>query len=592
MRRLWHGLSLFYSNLRIKYKLFLLICVLMLGVSGISITVLQYAFDVYDDQIYQEAAKSLQLSSSGIESELNKIEKMSYRISTDEQLQSHLHVVATAESAYMRYRALVDWLDLLTNYGAFDKYILSTHLYDTNNQEYSRGVNIRSTSPERIEEIIRLAKAENGGVSWIYPNQLDSALTIVREVRGIQNSNFLEHLGTIAIRVDMKGLQADYARGLSSSGARFLIVDNNGRDIIYPEDTADSVKETLLSINGSQGYKTVEIEDSRYFMTYIPSNYLRWLYITYIPYNNIFLAISAVKNTVWIMYVVLTLLAILAAIRFSRGITRPIESLNTKMKKVQFGDFDYELDQSEFMLHMDESGQLHRNFRIMVGRINELIRENYLKQLTIKESEFKALQAQINPHFLYNTLESINWLAKMDGQQQISKMVESLGFLFRSSINLKAPLISLKDELEIVRNYITIQAIRFEERLDFVIDVPVDFSDCLVPKLSLQPIVENSINYGLEHMLETCTIQIIAKLEDTKLHVIVCDNGPGMDPEQLMKLRSGELKSRGSGLGLRNIDERIKLLFGEAYGLTVDSVPGEGTEVTLILPMKTEDDDV
>ena len=144
----------------------------------------------------------------------------------------------------------------------------------------------------------------------------------------------------------------------------------------------------------------------------------------------------------------------------SRGGFEPIERLSARMKRVQLGHFDYSEDQGEPALSKDEAGQLQRNFRIMVQRIEELINENYVKQLAIKDTKFKALQAQINPHFLYNTLESINWSAKMNGQQQISQMVESLGSLLRSSISLKQPLIPLSEELDMINHYITIQKIR------------------------------------------------------------------------------------------------------------------------------------
>src|SRR5690606_4633677 len=180
-----------------------------------------------------------------------------------------------------------------------------------------------------------------------------------------------------------------------------------------------------------------------------------------------------------------------------RTITRPIESLNAKMKIVQKGNFDLASVSGDEQFPMDETGQMHRNFRIMISRINDLINENYRKQLAMKESEYKALQAQINPHFLYNTLESINWQAKIGGQKQISQMVEALAYLMRSSINQKEPLVRLAEEKTFILHYITIQKLRFEERLDFRMDIPEDLESCVVPKLVLQPIVENAIQYAL-----------------------------------------------------------------------------------------------
>ena len=305
-----------------------------------------------------------------------------------------------------------------------------------------------------------------------------------------------------------------------------------------------------------------------------------------IPYDEIFQAIITVKNTVLVVYSLLFVIIVILAMRFARGITTPIESLNAKMKKVQFGNFELEGEPNKDSFPMDEAGQMHRNFRIMIQRIQELITENYKKQLTIKETEFKALQAQINPHFLYNTLESINWMSKMNGQPQVSLMVESLGYLLRNSMSLNEPLIPLKREMEIVNNYIIIQKIRFEDKLEFMSDIPLEMLDVLIPKLSLQPIVENAINYALEQMLGVCKITIRAVHGPHGLALMVEDNGPGMDRKLLDDLKSGIVQPRGSGIGLRNIDERIKLLFGEAYGILIESERHVRTCVTLEIPQK------
>jgi two-component system sensor histidine kinase YesM len=270
-------------------------------------------------------------------------------------------------------------------------------------------------------------------------------------------------------------------------------------------------------------------------------------------------------------------------------LTRPIDELIVQMKQVQKGDFQLaEKEANEWVaVQVDEVGQLQRTFRVMIQQINELITENYAKQLTIKETQFKALQAQINPHFLYNTLESINWMAKANGQPQISKMVEALGFLLRSSISLKEALITIGEELDIVANYITIQKFRFEERLIFEMDVPEEIKRLLLPKLTLQPLLENSIHYALEVMLEPCRIRIRTDRRPGCLVLIVEDNGPGMDPLLLKQVRTGEAETRGSGIGLKNIEERIVLAFGEGSGIEIYSEPGEGTTVCVIIPDET-----
>lgn len=209
---------------------------------------------------------------------------------------------------------------------------------------------------------------------------------------------------------------------------------------------------------------------------------------------------------------------------------------------------------------------LHRTYKKMIRRIRELINENVAKQLLLRETELKALQAQINPHFLYNTLESVNWLAKANKQDRISEMVEALAFLLRSAVSFEEQLIPLRKELDIVRSYVTIQTTRFDERLVFHLDVPEELMDAQIPKLTLQPLVENAIHYALEPRIEPCRIAIIARESEGALFLRVEDDGPGMTPDFLEKLRSGQVTTRGQGIGLTNIQERINLTFGTPWG--------------------------
>ncbi|QYR19669.1 sensor histidine kinase [Paenibacillus sp. sptzw28] len=575
-----------YNNLRIKYKLIALISAVMLTVGVLIVAVQQIAFEIYDEEIYQQSAKALNLTSFSIETELKKMEQLSFRLATDGLIQSYLTAIKHGGSKYDQFVLAAKIRERMVYLGGLDKYVLSLHMFDYRNDEYVTGVKQITTSSERAAVIGKETALRQGGNTWIHPDKSDGALSAARQIRSYDQLN-LEALGMVAVRIDMSKLFADFAQGLRSDSAQFVIID--GEDAVYPEQPPVPVAELNSYMKSRQGYSFVSRGGKRYFLAYVPSGYTSWTYINVIPYDGIFEKIVNVKTTVFIIYSVLFLLAVLISIRFSKGITDPIERLNAKMKRVRTGNFEDFEEPDDASITMDEAGQLHRNFRMMVRRINDLIQENYVKQLAIKESDFKALQAQINPHFLYNTLETINWSAKMSRQPQISSMVESLGFLLRSSINLKEPLIPLRHELEIVGNYITIQQYRFEERLDFQLDVPENLLDCPVPKLSLQPLVENAVNYGLEQMIDTCTIRIYASEHDGSMTITVGDNGPGMDENFLQLLRSGKVKPQGSGVGLRNIDERIKLLFGEDFGLTVDSGKDRGTRVSLSLPFERGD---
>ncbi|MGO4539023.1 histidine kinase [Paenibacillus sp. 2TAB19] len=586
------NLKALYTNLRIKHKLFVLISVIMGVVAVIGVVVQQYAFEFYDEEVYQQSSKALSLSSLSIENELKKMEKLSFMIMTDPTLQNYLRSIKSGGSDYDNYVVRTKIIERMVNIGALDKYVLSSQLYDVFDNEYAVGTSSITMFKNRLDLIKAETNPNQGGNTWIAPDSDDHALVAAREIRSFEQLK-LDNLGTLAIRIDMRALFNDFAKGMrmNSSDAQLIIMQDN--NLIYPDQGATDLPITRLPGMGqNSGYETMKMNGKQYFITYIASTYTDWTYYTLIPFDDIFERIVKVKQTIIVIFAVLFLCIILFSIRFANGITKPIERLNAKMKKVQLGNFEYADEPNEQALAMDEAGQMHRNFRIMVERINELIHENYVKQLTIRDTEFKALQAQINPHFLYNTLESINWSAKLSNQTHISQMVEALGSLLRTSINLKEPLIPISKELEIVSHYVTIQKFRFEERLDFDIDIPERLLHCTLPKLSLQPIVENAVNYGLEQMIDTCSIRIRAYEEDDNLYISVTDNGPGMEEQLVSKLFSGEVKTKGSGLGLKNIEDRIKLLYGDAYGIHVESKVNGGTTVTLRLPYEMRESDV
>lgn len=582
----------FYSNLRIKYKLILLIALMMLVIGLVTYAVMRFTFKAYDEEIYKQSASALNSASLGVEKELRNMERLSFAIVTDAQIQSFLNIIKQGGSDYDNFLTATNLRQRLLSVGGFEKYVLSLHILDSYGREYMQGKNAVLMSKDRITDIVAETKLGNGGITYIFPEQGDgdAALIAGRQIRQVRSLE-LDHLGSLAIRMDMARLFADLAGPRNEGSGIFAILEEN-RQTLYPPNPHIDLTQLKLRTAGESGFETTEIDGERFFVTYVPSSYMNWTYLNIMPYDEIFRKTETAKQSVLIIYIIVFLLVLLVALWFSRSVTGPIERLSNRMKRVQLGHFEYTLLPGEREPAMDEAGLLHRNFRIMVERINELINENYVKQLAIKDTEFKALQAQINPHFLYNTLESINWSAKAAGQQQISVMVESLGFLLRSSISGKEPLIPLEEEMMTIRHYMTIQEIRFEERLVFRSEIPARLLGCLVPKLSIQPIVENAIHYALETMIDTCVITVTAEERDGRMLLTVSDNGPGIEPDVLGRLKSGELVPRGTGIGLRNIDERIKLLFGEEYGMEVGDNDGGGARITLILPIEMRDQHV
>lgn len=575
-----------YSNLRIKHKVLVLISFVMLAVCVSSMSIMQYVFNNYDKEIYAHSSQSLLVSSYGIENELIHLENLSFRLATDSVIQSYLKIISEENTNYDHFITSSDLRKRMLELGASEKFVISMQVFDIDDFEHGTGMRPITTSAPKLEKIKSIADEGQGAVRWVFPDEKDEALIAAREIRSYQHLE-LKHLGYLAVRINIDKLFANYSRGLDKEGAHLMVMSDE--ELVFPNEVPESFMQLNSQLARTEGYTILKLDGKRYFITHVPSNYTNWTYMILIPYDTIFRTIITVKNLVILFFALIFVLALVLSVRFSKGVTGPIESLNAKMKRVQLGHFSIEDEDDVKLLPMDEAGQMHRNFRIMLQRIDELINENLQKQLMIHESEFKALQAQINPHFLYNTLESINWLSKLAGQQHISQMVESLGFLLRSSISNKKQVVTLKEEMAIVQHYITIQKVRFEERLEFHTRIPEQLGQCFIPKLTLQPLVENAIQHALEQMIETCVIHIEAFEQDGQIIITVEDNGPGIGEDVLENWQLGTAAVKGTGIGLRNIHERIRFMHGKAYGLELSSKRNSGTKVTVIIPQEWEE---
>ena len=289
--------------------------------------------------------------------------------------------------------------------------------------------------------------------------------------------------------------------------------------------------------------------------------------------------LSVAVSTLW-MSVVIALLAY--------AVTQPINRLSEAMRSAQEQNFDIKLPNRR----KDEIGRLTESFNDMIGRINTLVNEVYQGKLAQKNAEIKALQAQINPHFLYNTLDSINWMLLDRGEKEISDIVISLGSLMRYCIDTKAPLVTLKEEFEYVACYLRIQKNRLEERLCYELDLPECLGMVRVPKFILQPLVENAILHGIEPQQKQGTIRIAAADGGEHVSIAVEDNGPGIPPEALKALEIPEdMEAEQHGIGLYNVDKRLRLYFGEAHRLKVKNSP-HGASITLSIPKISPEESV
>lgn len=266
-----------------------------------------------------------------------------------------------------------------------------------------------------------------------------------------------------------------------------------------------------------------------------------------------------------------------------QSITKPVRQLNEVTEQISKGNLDVRAN-------IDAGGELNEfgdSLNTMIEKINELLQQVTTEQIRLRNAELELLQAQINPHFLYNTLDTIIWLAEGGDQKMVVSMVKSLSEFFRTSLNRGLEFISIKEELQHAKSYLEIQQVRYQDILEYEIKVPEELYPYTIPKITIQPLVENALYHGIKYKRDLGKISITGKKEGDYIFLYVKDNGIGMTQERLEQVNHAiQSKDAGSSeiYGVYNVNERIALKFGEEYGIHIDSAYMEGTSVCIILP--------
>ncbi len=421
-------------------------------------------------------------------------------------------------------------------------------------------------------------------VENIYKGQHSWVVSLSRGVTVNQNGKKVKGV----LLVDMNFSTIDQLCQKVNFGKKgyVYIIDSNYNIVYHPQQQLINVglkKENLDDVREHVfGRYFDNYNGERRLITIETVNYCRWR-IVGIAYMD---EIAAIKKDIgnYILYLlVFGVLFVMSISAFaSAKISQPIKKLEKSMKMVEQGKFDINID----IKGETEVAQLSKAFKLMVARIKQLMSQIVLEQEAKRISELNALQAQINPHFLYNTLDSVVWMAENGKSDDVITMTVALARLFRISISRGRNIISVRQELEHAKNYLVIQSIRYKNKFKYEIKAQEEALKCSTIKLILQPIIENSIYHGIEYMPDQGFIKISVSIKDGKLLYVISDNGLGMDKQTLDSLLSGNVKSKnGSGVGVKNVHERIQLYYGKEYGLQIESELEVGTTVYIWLPL-------
>lgn len=425
---------------------------------------------------------------------------------------------------------------------------------------------------------------------------LRNALSISPEycyavVRKILNTeNHFESVGTMFISLDLSDLEKLSHLILPAPSSILYICDSEGQVIFDSTGalTAQSLPpEMMMFTDGNTRHEIVSNETS-YVMVSAQSKAIGWQLLLLTPQSVYTADAMSVSIAIFTAALIaLVLIAVITAIA-SRAISKPVEQLAAAMDETRLQNLNRHIP----VVGNDEVARLGNSFNALMDNLNNAIQSEYEMALQQKNAEIRALQAQMNPHFLYNVLQSMASMATLHKIPELAAMATALGSTLRYSISGKEPLVCLREEIVHTKNYLTIQKLRLGERLHYEINVPEYVMDYVVPRVSVQPLVENAIVHGFENKEQACFISISAWMLDGLLYLEVADDGQGIKAEDLNTLRqmlqtgSGAQSRQGHSIGLTNLNSRLHLLYGEKHVLEINSEPEIGTVVKITVPAK------
>lgn len=354
----------------------------------------------------------------------------------------------------------------------------------------------------------------------------------------------------------------------------------------------ENLEEKIYQIEGTQSYdeRQIQLENNIYVLTALIQEYMNtYLYHEAVYLNTLQSQISAQIWSEVVFIAVLTLILVLILTRrilhLGRAITQPIVDLCSRVEEISTGDLSVHVPVQS---NMHEIQTLTDGMEQMVERLKAQIRENTQKQVSLRRTELALLQAQINPHFLYNTMDTIIWLMEAEKNQEAVEMVSNLSSFFRHSLSKGEDVITLLEEEHHVCSYLQIQQARYKDILHYTVNIAASLHEVPIPKLTLQPLVENALYHGIKMKRGLGHIYVTGRPEGRDVVLQVTDDGVGMSEARLGELRQGIARNERVGFGLSTVHERISLLFGPGYGLSLSSKEGVGTTVTVRIPGVSE----
>lgn len=552
-------------------------------------------------QAKEESQRSLQNMQDDLNTFIKKMENGLLQVYNEKNLISDLKRKSDVELLRQRYHRIA--YNLATgNFDTSDA-VLAMYLYNADHEifsTYRRAVTPKHNYPIDIyDENVQ----DNAEIVRNYVESDDSQMlissyyNIYREkdivrfvIKMFSYTNENPRIGYIVCDIDSKTILKMVKKYRVDEEMYIWLQPLGDRAIVTSGTLNEESEDTFLEISQKVESSKNEITDwhsrQKVFFAIGQKKYNLWAYAL-MPKSLLNQSQKVLNQNLLLITVIMLLVITLSFWLVSKGLTRPLEQMTETVQRIQDGDTHLRMTG----LKHDEVGKLGRSFNNMLDQIESLIAREYESELLINRAEYQALQTQINPHFLYNTLDTMSSIAQIQNCPQVSALCQSLAGMFRYSLNMKEPLSTVAQEMVHLKNYIYVINVRMKNQIRFEFDIDNQSLTDSIPRISIQPLVENAINHGLRNKKGEKCVWIHAREEGEVLIVEVKDNGIGISRERIQEIfeekETGEEKR--TSVGIINIHKRLKLLYGENYGIHIESEVSDGTKVWFQIPVSKKE---
>ncbi|WP_449536465.1 cache domain-containing sensor histidine kinase [Ferdinandcohnia sp. Marseille-Q9671] len=591
------------NNLPIRYKLithFLLISIIPIICLGFLIN--WTVERVVEEQVNKNTLQLISKVNESLEFYLNNMQRVTYFISYNDRIQDFFNHNGSQPSQFETNDYEIQ--RYLRNFTTLLPEVAGVLVVNRAGDYVSNELYAPDTANLREETWYKEA-VENKGIFKMIGQpknrQLSSLVSykndeVVSGVRAVIDPVSQEVLGVILIDLKVRTVAETLVDVKLGKTGYLTVIDEQNRPIYQPkEPLIETIPNEWLEGKRS-GTFSKEVQSKQLQFIYQRSPYSNWTTIGVFPSEESIFEIREIQFYLVVFVFIILLFGIPVSYFLSNSISKPIRQLMNFMRKAEGGELRVRYTEKRD----DEIGMLGKSFNKMLKQINELLRLTERHERQKREAEFRSLQANINPHFLYNTLDTIQWMARKQKAFDIAEVVESLAKLFRIGLSKGRDMIPLDKEIEHIESYLKIQQTRYREKLQYQIEVDEHVSSQYVLKFILQPLVENAIYHGIKERRGPGQIIVSAQQSNGNIRLLIQDNGAGMSESQLHEIRvalkdavrrtesQGEAKNK-KGYGILNVQARIVLAFGEPYGITIESKEKVGTTLELVLPILEED---